>query len=177
MLIFAFSDDDQLLCLVRQASDNGIPVFAGIFTASAAVSRAFRNAGAAAVFVLPCSFRSMCKAILLRTGSSDDLYSQMRIFLEETGPPHRLNGFGYLASIAATCLTAPERLWGSMSGMYRDTAESFSTSASLVERAMRNLGAHAAENGSLARLTEGRLAERPTNTELICAACDMFTRC
>lgn len=176
-LIFAFSADEQLLSIVKQAADKGIPVFTGIFSASSAAHRAFRNAGAAAAFMLPCSVRNICKAILLRIGSSGDLYSQMRIFLEETGFPHRLKGFGYLAAAAAECLKAPEKLWDSMNSVYSDTAEMFSTNASLVERAMRNLGAHAAQNGSLARLTDGRLAEKPTNTELICAACDMFARC
>ncbi|WP_455529560.1 sporulation initiation factor Spo0A C-terminal domain-containing protein [Ruminococcus sp.] len=177
LLIFAFSPEKQLLELVSAAAEKGIHVFAGLYTSSASVHRSFRNAGAAAAFTMPCSVRTMCKRIIMRIGNKDTILSRVEVFLEETGFPKRLRGFAYLANISTVCLAAPERLWGGMSELYGETADKLSTEASREESAIRNLRDQAAENGSVSRLTDGRLAEKPTNTELICAVCDKFSRC
>ena len=177
LLIFAFSSEKQLLELIGSTVGKGIHVFAGLYTSSASVHRSFRSAGAAATFTMPCSVRIMCKRIIMRIGNNDTILSQIEVFLEETGFPRRLKGFAYLANISTACIAAPERLWSGMSELYGETAEKLSTEASRVERAIRNLSAQAAENGSVSLLTEGRLAEKPTNTELICAVCDKFSRC
>ena len=177
LLVFAFSSDKQLLELVSTAAEKGILVFTGLYTSSASVHMSFRKSGAAATFTMPCSVSIMCKRIIIRIGNTDNILSQIEVFLEETGFPKRLRGFAYLARISTACIAAPERLWGGMSELYGETAEKLSTEAARVERAVRNLSAHAAENGSVSLLTEGRLAEKPTNTELICAVCDKFSRC
>lgn len=176
LLFFAFSPDKQILELVKSTAESGIIVFVGLYTSSAAVHRSFRNAGAAATFIMPCSVRNMCTKIMIRMGNTDNIISQTEIFLEETGFPRQLKGFAYLARLSTACLQAPERLWGGMSELYGETAEKLSTAPSLVERAVRNLSTHAAENGSVYRLTDGRLSQKPTNTELICAVCDKISR-
>ena len=177
ILFFAYSPEERLLDLISQTVKNGVSVFMGLYTSSPSVHRAFRNAGAAYTFIMPCSVKIMCKRIIMRIGNSDTLLSQIEIFLGETGFPRRLRGFACLASISTACIAAPERLWGGMSQLYCETAEKLSTEPSCVERAIRNLSSHAAENGSVSLLTEGRLAGKPTNTELICAVCDKFSRC
>ena len=176
LLFFAFSPEEQLLELVKSTVESGIAVFVGLYTSSAAVHRSFRNAGAAATFTMPSSVSIMCRRILIRIGNTDTVLSQIEVFLEETGFPRRLKGFAYLASISTACISAPERLWGGMSELYAETADKLSTKPSLVERAVRNLSTHAVENGSVSRLTDGRLTQKPTNTELICAVCDKISR-
>ncbi|MBR5682504.1 MAG: hypothetical protein IKW96_04360 [Ruminococcus sp.] len=176
LLFFAFSPDEQLLDFAKASAESGIKVFVGLYSGSASVHRSFRSAGVSASFTMPCSVRGMCVSVLMRIGNTKDILSQIEIFLEETGFPRRLKGFAYLAGMSTACLTAPERLWGGLSELYSETAEKLFTEPSLVERAVRNLSAHATENGSVSRLTEGRLTVKPTNTELICAVCDKFTR-
>lgn len=176
VLIFAFRADEKLLGFIRKASESGVTVFAGLYSPSAALRRSFRNAGAARIFTMPCSAAEICSSMLLRLMPDSSTSERIELFLEETGFPRHLSGFHYLAKAAELCMKAPQRLWGGMSGIYEETAGAFSTSPSLVERAMRNLGSHILENGALMRLTEGRLDEKPTNTELICAVCDTFSR-
>ena len=176
ILLFTYRADERLLELVRRESESGRAVFIGLYTPSAAVRSRFRRAGAAKIFIMPCSLPDICVSIFLHLSRGCSPAERIELFLEETGFPGRLSGFHYLAKAAELCMAAPQRLWGGMGGIYEETAESFSTSPKLVERAMRNLSSHITENGALTRLTEGRLAEKPTNTELICAVCDMFSR-
>ncbi|WP_297960557.1 sporulation initiation factor Spo0A C-terminal domain-containing protein [uncultured Ruminococcus sp.] len=176
ILLFTFCSDSRLLDFVRQAAESGKAVFVGLYSPSAALRADFRRAGAARVFVMPCSVEDICRRIMSCLTLCADTAGSIEMFLEDMGLPRRLSGFRYLAKASELCMNEPERLWGGMSGIYEETAAEFSTSGSLVERALRNLGSQAAENGSLSRLTEGRLAEKPTNTELICAVLDMFSR-
>lgn len=176
ILLFTYRADERLLKLVRDTTEKGRSVFIGLYTPSAAVRRHFRQAGAEEIFIMPCSVPDICSSILLHLSCGSSAIERIELFLEETGFPRRLSGFHYLAKAAELCINAPHRLWGGMGSIYEETAESFSTSPKLVERAMRNLSSHILENGALTRLTEGRLAEKPTNTELICAVCDMFSR-
>ena len=167
---------EKILSLLKDAADSGMTAFAGLYSSSVSDHNEFRRQGAALTFSLPCSLVSLCKSILIRAGSRNTLLSQMEIFLEGTGMPRKLKGFGCLADISVLCLESPERLWGGIMGIYEETAGKLSVNASQVERAVRNLGDHAAQNGAISRLTEGRLSDRPNNTELICAVCDGFTR-
>ena len=176
ILVFAFFPDEKILSLLKDAADSGMTAFAGLYSSSVSDHNEFRRQGAALTFSLPCSLVSLCKSILIRAGSRNTLLSQMEIFLEGTGMPRKLKGFGCLADISVLCLESPERLWGGIMGIYEETAGKLSVNAAQVERAVRNLGDHAAQNGAISRLTEGRLSDRPNNTELICAVCDGFPR-
>lgn len=176
VLLFAFRSDEQLLRFISQAKQSGISVFVGLYTSSSTVSEHFRKAGAMKCFIMPCSVSTLCRGIMLRLGKTEELLPQIEIMLEEIGFPQKLSGFYYLAKAAELCIISPERLWGGMGGIYAEIAEEYSTKPALVERAIRNLSAHICESEALSIITEGRLAEKPTNTELICAVCDMFTR-
>lgn len=176
IILFAFRPDEKLLDFIRQLSENGILVFAGLYTTSAPVHNSFRRAGAARCFTMPCPTGSLCRTVIRYTECDGSLISHLELLLEELGFPRRLSGFYYLAKAAEIAINAPERLWGGMKDIYDEIASEYSTKASLVERAMRNLADHAFKNGASARLTEQRLIEKPTNTELICALCDMFSR-
>ena len=176
ILLFAFRSDEQLMHFISQAKQSGISVFVGLYTSSSAVSERFRKAGAMRCFIMPCSVSTLCRGIMLRIGTTEDLLPRIEIFLEETGFPRRLGGFCCLAKACELCIRAPERLWGGMSGIYAETAECFSGTSSSVERSLRLLGEAAGENGTLSRLTDYQISQKPTNTELICAVCDAFFR-
>ncbi|MCR4793924.1 MAG: sporulation initiation factor Spo0A C-terminal domain-containing protein [Ruminococcus sp.] len=176
IILFAFRPDEKLLDLIRQLSENGISVFAGLYTSSASVHDCFRRAGAEKCFIMPYPVSSLCCTVMLYADKGKSLLSRLELLIEELGFPRRLSGFYYLAKAAEIALDSPERLWGSMNGIYEEIAQTYSTKASLVERAMRNLADHALKSGASARLTEHRLTEKPTNTELICALCDLFSR-
>lgn len=176
VVLFAFTGDERLFGFIRQAKDMGIPVFIGIYSSSPALQQDLRRAGAADCFTMPCSLNELCRRTVLRLDSVVDTTERIEIFLEELGFSNRLGGFFYLAHAAAIALESPEKLWGGMNDIYQEVADACSTSASLVERAMRNLAAQAFESGAVFRLTNGRLTEKPTNNELICAVCDMIAR-
>lgn len=167
IILFAFRPDNDLLQFISQLSDSGISVFAGLYAASASVHERFRKAGAVRCFTMPYSVSSLCRTVIRYTECDEKLISHLALLLEELGFPRRLSGFYYLAKAAEITINAPERLWGGMNGIYEEIAQTYSTKASLVERAMRNLADHAFKSGASARLTEHRLAEKPTNTELI----------
>ena len=175
-ILFAFRPDDDLLELIRHISESGISVFAGLYASSASVHERFRRAGAVRCFTMPYPVSSLCRTVIRYTECGKSLISHLELLLEELGFPRRLSGFYYLAKAAEITINAPERLWGNMNGIYEEIAQTYSTKASPVERAMRNLADHAFKSGASARLTEHRLVEKPTNTELICALCDMFSR-
>ena len=177
IVLFAFRPDEKLLSFIASAKSRGISVFAGLYTSLGSIRRAFLQAGAVQCVTMPCYVNTLCNRVMLRLDYPAELLPRIEIVLEETGFPRRLGGFCCLAKACELCIRAPERLWGGMSELYGETAEKLSTEASRVERAIRNLSAQAAENGSVSRLTDGRLAEKPTNTELICAVCDKFSRC
>ena len=176
ILLFAFRSDEQLMHFISQAKQSGISVFVGLYTSSSAVSERFRKAGAMRCFIMPCSVSTLCRGIMLRIGTTEDLLPQIEIMLEEIGFPQNLSGFYYLAKAAEICMISPERLWGGMGSIYTEIAETYSTKPALVERAIRNLSAHICKTDALSIITEGRLSEKPTNTELVCAVCDMFSR-
>lgn len=106
----------------------------------------------------------------------EGLLPMIEIFLEEYGFPRNLKGFYFLAKASELCLREPGRLWGGMGGICEEVARNFTTGPSLAERAIRNLSGHLIQGSAMYRLTEGRFDQRPTNTELICAVCDMFSR-
>lgn len=176
ILMFAFRPDEQLLSFITQTKQNGLSVFAGLYTSSSAVSERFLQAGVMRCFIMPCSVSSLCHSVMLRLGAKEELLPQIEIMLEEIGFPQKLSGFYYLAKAAELCTLSPERLWGGVGGIYSEIADVYSTKAALVERAIRNLSAHICKSDVLSVITEGRLAQKPTNTELICAVCDMFSR-
>ena len=176
VLLFAFRPDEKLLSFISQAKPDGLSVFAGLYTPSSSVSEQFRKAGVMRCFIMPCSVSSICRSVMLRLGTKEELLPQIEIMLAEIGFPQNLSGFYYLAKAAEICTVSPERLWGGMSGIYSEIAENYSTKPALVERAIRNLSVHICKNEVLSTITEGRLTEKPTNTELICAVCDIFSR-
>lgn len=176
VVLFAFTGDERLFRFIRQAKDIGIPVFIGIYSSSLALQQDFRRAGAADCFIMPCALNELCRRTVLLLSSGDDITERIEILLEELGFPRRLSGFFYLAHAAVIALETPEKLWGGMNDIYQEVADACSTSAPLVERAMRNLAAQAFECGAVFRLTDGRLTEKPTNNELICAVCDLIKR-
>ncbi|WP_028519353.1 sporulation initiation factor Spo0A C-terminal domain-containing protein [Ruminococcus flavefaciens] len=176
VLLFTYRADERLLKFIRQAADNGSTVFAGLYSPSAALGKSIKNAGAAVTFLMPCPPEEICSRILLRLETANSTAERIELILAEAGFPRNLSGFYYLAKAAELCTADPARIWGGMGGIYEETAVAFSTSPSLVERSIRNLSAHIAENGALMRLTNGMLCEKLTNTELICAVCDIFSR-
>ena len=161
---------------IASAKSRGISVFAGLYTSLGSIRRAFLQAGAVQCVIMPCSVNTLCNRVMLRLDYPAELLPRIEIFLEETGFPRRLGGFCCLAKACELCIRAPERLWGGMSGIYAETAECFSGTSSSVERSLRLLGEAAGENGTLSRLTDYQISQKPTNTELICAVCDAFFR-
>lgn len=176
ILIFAYREEPELLSFIREASEKGTRIFAAIFSSSDTIRSSYIHAGSELCFSLPFSAESIWNAIALRLSSDEGLAPQIELFLEETGFPRRLSGFCYLAKASELFIQSPDRMWGGLIDIYEETAEAFSTDASLVERAIRNLGTQISASGTLSRLTEGRLTEKPSNTELICAVCDIFAR-
>ena len=176
VIIFAMQPERKLMSFIGQAKEMGIPVFAGLFTHLAGVHMKFRSAGVICTFTLPCSADNICRGVMLRLDADDSIQCRLKIFLEESGFPRKLSGFGYLARAAEIFMSEPDKFWGSLCGIYGEIAEEFYTKPSLVERSMRNLGKKTMENGALERITEGRITQMPTNTELICAVCDAFFR-
>ncbi|MCR5601749.1 MAG: sporulation initiation factor Spo0A C-terminal domain-containing protein [Ruminococcus sp.] len=176
ILLFAFQPDERLFSFIKKAKQNGTAVFACLYTSSASVHESFRKAGVIRCFTMPCSVSELCRSVMLRLNASEELLTQIEIVLEEAGFPPKLSGFYYLAKACELCMNSPERLWGGLIGIYNEIAENYSTKPSLVERSMRNLGAHICQTDTLSQITDGRLTEKPTNTEMICAVCDMFTR-
>lgn len=176
VMLFAFFPDKKLSELIKRLKQNGTKVFIGLYDPSPVVYDTFRKAGAVRCFTMPCSVNELCRRIIIYIDADGGLLTQIEIFLEEYGFPRNLQGFYYLAKASELCLRAPERLWGGMTGIYKEVAGGFGTKPALVERALRNLGSHMTLTSSVYRLTEGRFDERPTNTELICAVCDTFAR-
>ena len=176
VILFAYRPDEQLLSFIAAAKSKRTAVFAGLYTSLAGIRKAFRSAGAVHCFDMPCSVSSLCRTVMLRLNAPFELLPQIEVFLEESGFPRKLSGFCYLAKACELCIKAPERIWGGMNGIYKEVAESFSASAPAVERSMRSLGERVCSSGALSRLTEGRLTQKSTNTELICAVCDAFIR-
>lgn len=176
ILLFAYRADEQLINFIRKISHNGTKVFTGLYTSSAAVNYSFRQAGTVRCFTMPCSLSMLCRAVMLRLNAKEGLLPQIEIMLEEFGFPQKLSGSYYLAKAVEICLGSPDRMWGGMGSIYSEIAQAYSTKPALVERAIRNLGSHICKNDVLYHITEGRLTEKPTNTELICAVCDIFSR-
>lgn len=176
VILFAYRPDEKLLSFISSARSSDIPVFAGLYTSLAGVRKAFRDAGAVHCFDMPCSVSRLCRTVMLRLEAPFDLLPQIELFLEESGFPRRLGGFCYLAKICELCINSPERLWSGMNGIYEETAEAYSTTAPAVERSLRIIGTRVSSSGALARLTEYRFTQKPTNIELICGVCDAFFR-
>lgn len=176
VIVFAFRPDDKLLDFIGQAENSGAAVFAGIFTPSEALRKRFLQAGARKCFPMPCLAGELCRIVIQNIGIPASRTVSPESLLEELGFPRELRGFHYLCRAAEICTASPERIWDSMSGLYEDIAAHFGTKAMLVERDLRNLADHAFRNGSVLRLTGGRLTEKPTNTELVCAVCDMLIK-
>jgi hypothetical protein len=176
ILLFAYRADEQLMNFISKTTANGTKVFAGLYTSSAAVNCNFRKAGTSRCFTMPCSVSTLCRAVMLRLNAEEGLLPQIEIMLEEMDFPQKLSGSYYLAKAAEICIGSPERMWGGMGGIYSEIAEEYSTRPCLVERAIRNLSSHICKNDILYRVTEGRATEKPNNTELICAVCDIFSR-
>lgn len=177
VIVFAFRPDEKLLDLVSLAEKSGAAVYAGVFAPSSASMNRFLQAGAFRCFPMPCPIGSLCSMIVQDTGISAGGAVQPESFLEELGFPRNLRGFHYLCRAAKLCMEAPQRIWEEgITALYEDIAAHFGTKAGLVERSLRNLADHAFRNGAMQRLTDGRFSEKPTNTELICAVCDILTK-
>ena len=176
IVLFAFSSDEKLFSFIASAKSKGISVFAGLYTSLVSIHKAFLGAGAVQCVTMPCSVNALCRIVMLRLDYPTELLPQIELFLEEAGFPRRLSGFCCLAKVCELCIRAPERLWGGMSGIYAETAQYFSNTSTSVERSLRLLGEAVGKNGTLSRLTDCQITQKPTNTELICAACDAFIR-
>lgn len=175
-IVFAFRPDEKLLELIGTAKQHGTAVLAGIFAPSAAVFKRFLQAGALRCLPMPFPTGELCRIIVQNIGVSGSSSVQPDIFLEELGFPRRLRGFHYLCRATELCTLSPERIWNGMTALYEEIAAYFGTKPSLVERSLRNLAEHACVNGSVLRLTGGRYSGKLTNTELVCAVCDMLAK-
>ena len=176
ILLFASRPDDKLLSFISDAKSMGISVFAGLYISLSGVQKSFLEAGAALCFNMPCSVSKLCRTVMLRLDKPDALLPAIEVFLEENSFPRQLSGFCYLAKACELCMLSPDRLWGGMGGIYQEVALHFSASSSVVERSLRTLGEKVSLSGALSRMTEHRLSQKPTNTELICAVCDAISR-
>lgn len=174
ILIFSFSADEALMEFIRNNQKYGRKVFVGLYNMTSSAHELYLEAGAVRCFAMPCSFSNICRTVMLLIDSDESDLTQLEIFMEELGFSRRLKGFYYLAKAAEIALSDPERLWGGMTGIYEEVAQNYSTKASLVERAIRNLSAHVCESGVSAKLTNHTLTAKMNNTELICALCDRF---
>lgn len=176
VIVFAFRPDERLLDFITLAGRRGATVFTGIFAPSAAIQKRFLQAGTFRCFSMPCHIGSLCSMVIQNINVSAGKAFNPESFLEELGFPRELKGFHYLCRAAGLCMDAPGRIWEGMNTLYEDIAAHFGTRASSVERDLRNLACHAFRNGAVMRLTEGRFSQNPTNTELICAVCDMLAK-
>ncbi len=176
ILIFSFSIDEELINFIKNNRECGRKVFVGLFAQPSSVNIDLKNAGALCCFDMPCSFNDICRNVMLNINSDGSVLAQLEVLMEEYGFPRKLKGFFYLAKAAEIALSEPERLWGGMIGIYEEIAQHYAAKASSVERAIRNLAAHACKNGASARITEYRITVQMNNTELICALCDLFKR-